>query len=93
MSSLRKQDSLTHTSYARSERIFDDSGLWYFRTREGGQVGPFRYESEARQMLASFISDIQSKEAEAARSQKLHLRRNAIASIAEQIMTPAGFGH
>ena len=93
MSSLRKHDSFTHTSFARSERIFDDSGLWYFRTREGGQVGPFRYESEARQMLERFISDIQAKEAEAAKPQKLHLRRNAIASIAEHIMSPAGIGH
>ena len=93
MSSLRKHDSFTHTPFARSERIFDEKGLWYFRTREGGQVGPFRYESEARQMLENFISEIQAKEAETAKPQKLHLRRSAIASIAEQIMTPAGLGH
>ena len=93
MSSLRKQDTLIHHSFTRSERVFVDNGLWYFRTREGGQVGPFRYESEARQMLQSFINDIQAKETEEAKSQKLHLRRNAIASIANQIMTPVGLGH
>ncbi len=93
MSSLRKNDSVTLSDFARSERIFDENGLWYFRTREGGQVGPFRYESEARQMLDSFVSEIKAKEAESAKPQKLHLRRNAIATIAEQVMTPAGFSH
>ncbi|MGJ8689340.1 MAG: DUF6316 family protein [Gammaproteobacteria bacterium] len=93
MSSLRKHDTYRHTDFARSERIFDDAGLWYFRTREGGDVGPFRYESEALQMLENFITDIQAREAAAAKPQKLQIRRNAIASIAGQAMTPAGLGH
>lgn len=91
MSSLRKQDRFTHKSFTRSDRIFDNGGLWYFHTREGSHIGPFRYESEAQQMLASFINDIQARE-EVAKPQKLHLRRNAIASIAKRIMTPAGLG-
>ena len=28
----------------RSERLFTHSGMWYFRTREGKDVGPFRYK-------------------------------------------------
>lgn len=93
MSSLRKQDRSGDMAFNRTERIFDNGGLWYFRTREGGNIGPFRYESEARQMLSNFISDIQMRERMAAQPEKLHLRRNAIASITEQIMTPASMGH
>lgn len=93
MSSLRKQDDSTNTDFARSERIFDDDGLWYFRTREGGDIGPFRYESEAQQMLEKFITEIKAKEAAAAKPQKLQIRRNAIASPLGQTLTPAGLGH
>lgn len=93
MSSLRKQDRSGNMVFNRSERIFDAGGLWYFRTREAGNIGPFRYESEARQMLSNFISELQAKESAAAQTEKLHLRRNAIASIAGQVMTPVGVGH
>ena len=62
MTSLRKDDQSPGSFPFRSERIFDDSGLWYFKTREGQSVGPFRYETEARQMLDNFIGSIQDKE-------------------------------
>uniref|UniRef100_A0A6M3IEB3 DUF6316 domain-containing protein n=1 Tax=viral metagenome TaxID=1070528 RepID=A0A6M3IEB3_9ZZZZ len=93
MSSLRKQDRSNDLAFNRTERIFDNGGLWYFRTREGGNVGPFRYESEARQMLSNFISELQAKEQAAAQPEKLHLRRSAIATITGQIMTPVSMGH
>lgn len=92
MSSLRKNDRSSDMVFNRTERIFDNGGLWYFRTRERGDVGPFRYESEARQMLSNFISEIQAKEAAEAQPEKLHLRRNAIATFTEQILTPVSMG-
>lgn len=88
MSSLRKQDRSNDLVFDRTERIFDNGGLWYFRTREGGNVGPFRYESEARQMLSNFISELQARERSAAKPEKLHLRRCAIATITGRVMSP-----
>ncbi|MCB1648191.1 MAG: hypothetical protein H7A05_02535 [Pseudomonadales bacterium] len=93
MSSLRKQDRSGTMVFERTERIFDDGGLWYFRTREAGIIGPFRYESEARQMLDHFLSELQATAKAVAYAEKLHLRRSAIASIAGQVMTPLGVSH
>ncbi|MDX1490080.1 MAG: DUF6316 family protein [Pseudohongiellaceae bacterium] len=66
MTSLRKDDRSPGSLPSRSERVFNETGLWYFRTREGQAMGPFRYESEARQMLDVFIKNIQAKEQQAA---------------------------
>ena len=93
MSSLRKHDRSNLMNFNRTERLFDTGGLWYFRTREGGSIGPFRYESEARQMLSNFIGDLIAKERADAHPEKLHLRRSAIATITGQIMTPVSMGH
>lgn len=79
MTSLRKQDRSDRVIPERTERVFDNGGLWYFRTREGSSIGPFRYKSEALQMLQNFIRDIQTAEAAAAKSSKPHFRLNAIA--------------
>ncbi len=74
MTSLRRQDRSDRVIPQRSDRVFDKGGLWYFRTREGSNIGPFRYESEARQMLDKFIKDILAAEAAAARARKPHFR-------------------
>ena len=79
MTSLRKQDKSDRVIPERTERVFDKGGLWYFRTREGGNIGPFRYQSEARQMLQNFISNIQAAERAASSASKPHFRLNAIA--------------
>lgn len=68
MTSLRKDDQSKGSFHYRSERVFDEQGLWYFRTREGENLGPFRYETEARQMLNNFINDIHVKKQQAALS-------------------------
>jgi hypothetical protein len=74
MTSLRKQDRSDRVIPQRTERVFDNGGLWYFRTREGSNIGPFRYQSEARQMLEKFIKDILAAEAATARARKPHFR-------------------
>lgn len=91
MTSLRKQDRSDRVIPERTERVFDSAGLWYFRTREGGNVGPFRYQSEARQMLQNFIRDIQSAELAASRSSKPHFRLNAVAANIGNSIGAAGF--
>lgn len=93
MSSQRKQDLAASSAFKRSVRIFTNNGLWYFRTHEEGDIGPFRYESEASQMLDKFIADIIAKEHATTQPQKPHLRRFAIASITEHIIKPSHLHH
>lgn len=42
-----------------SARLFTRTGMWYFRTREGKDVGPFRYKDEAELMLTRFVQELQ----------------------------------
>jgi len=64
--------------HPRSERLFSDSGLWYFRTREGKDVGPFRYRCEAETMLSNFLNELQHRHQQAMASVKPHFRTAAI---------------
>jgi len=91
MTSLRKQDRSDRVIPQRTERVFDNGGLWYFRTREGSNIGPFRYQSEARQMLDKFIKDILAAEAAAARNSKPHFRLLASARQATSSVGAASF--
>ncbi len=88
MESVRKNDRSLRTPPCRSDRVFRNASLWYFRTREGRDVGPFRYESEARQMLTQFIRDMIAMEAQAQlRAPKPHFRLSAIAETTERAFT------
>jgi hypothetical protein len=42
----------------RSERICQENGQWYFHTREGALVGPFKDMAETRKALAAFIAEM-----------------------------------
>lgn len=61
-------------SHERSDRLFGLSGLWYFRTREGKDVGPFRYRCEAETMLARFIDETSRAQQSSVMPHKLHFR-------------------
>lgn len=39
----------------RSDRFFSAQGAWYFSTREGAPIGPFREKNEAKNGLRDFI--------------------------------------
>lgn len=93
MANVRKNDRSARTPPCRSERVFNKASLWYFRTREGRDVGPFRYESEARQMLTQFIRDMMAMEAQAQiRAPKPHFRLSAIAETAERVLSSVRAG-
>ncbi|MBC54155.1 MAG: hypothetical protein CMQ34_10030 [Gammaproteobacteria bacterium] len=62
------------SSHERSERLFSLSGLWYFRTREGKDVGPFRYRCEAEAMLTRFIDETSRAQQSSMMPHKLHFR-------------------
>lgn len=67
--------------FARHDRLYFKTGLWYFRTREGEPVGPFRYRVEAEAMLARFIEKVQEDERQTKTrtlKRKLHFRTTAL---------------
>lgn len=58
---IRQQDRTYTTPPSRSERIFAREDLWYFRIREGENIGPFRYKSEAESNLDQFMEHLKHK--------------------------------
>ena len=46
----------------RSDRLFTQHNYWYFRTREGMDIGPFDTISEALEGIQSFIDFIDTTE-------------------------------
>ena len=40
----------------RTRRLFTENGQWYFDTREGTQVGPYRDINEVKKALAVFVA-------------------------------------
>jgi len=61
MSDTRQKDNSKTPAPERSERIFSEQDLWYFRIREGDEVGPFRYRSEAQSNLESFMEQLKAQ--------------------------------
>ena len=43
------------------EQVYSEQNLWYFRTREGQTIGPFRYRSEAESNLDKFLADLKGQ--------------------------------
>lgn len=50
----RKDDSDKHVSF-RTNRMFEQSGSWFFKTREEGHLGPFDDELEASTQLEVYL--------------------------------------
>ena len=61
MTQSRLQDSPAIDTPERSERVFSEQDLWYFRTREGKAIGPFRYRSEAESNLDTFMAELRER--------------------------------
>jgi len=66
----KRSTDLHSDQFSRSERLFVESGLWYFRTREGAPMGPFRYRNEAELMLGRFIEQIHQNAGSAQRPRR-----------------------
>jgi hypothetical protein len=41
--------------------MFSEQDLWYFKVREGDEVGPFRYRCEAESNLNHFIKRLKQE--------------------------------
>lgn len=61
MSDNRHKDDSQTPAPDRSERIFSEQDLWYFKIREGDEVGPFRYRSEAQSNLERFMEQLKAQ--------------------------------
>ena len=61
MSDNRRKDNFQTPAPDRSERIFNEQDLWYFKIREGDEVGPFRYRSEAQSNLENFMEQLKAQ--------------------------------
>ena len=61
MTDSRQQDQFKSSTPIRTDRVFSEQNLWYFRTREGDDVGPFRYRSEAESNLDHFTQQLKEK--------------------------------
>jgi len=61
MPNSRQHDLSRTTPPNRSERIFSQQDLWYFKTREDDEVGPFRYRSEAQSNLDKLMQQLKQR--------------------------------
>jgi hypothetical protein len=43
------------------ESVYSLRDLWYFKTREGDEIGPFRYRSEAESNLDRFMQQLKER--------------------------------
>lgn len=77
---MRATDRNSSADHSRSDRLFHQSGLWYFKTREGKDVGPFRYRDEAELMLTRFVRELAEQQQKALSSIKPHFRISALMS-------------
>lgn len=50
----RKNETSTRTHF-RTSRMFEENGYWYFNTREGEMIGPFKDKLEAETKLETYI--------------------------------------
>jgi hypothetical protein len=73
----KRLTDLSTKNYLQTDHFFCDAGMWYFRTREGIDVGPFRYRCEAEAMFGRFMQEVQEKQQVMA-SVKPHFRTAAV---------------
>lgn len=57
---MRQLDTNNCQASDRTGRMFRDNGNWFFKTREGDTIGPFREELEASTQLEVYIRLVNS---------------------------------
>ena len=61
MSQSSNNDHSASSAATRTESVFCQKDLCYFLTREGKEIGPFRYRSEAQSNLDRFVADLKAR--------------------------------
>ena len=57
---MRHLDTTNSQAGFRTCRMYTDNGNWFFKTREGDTVGPFKEELEASTQLEIYIRLVSS---------------------------------
>ena len=57
---MRDRNAYSNRGGARTNRMFEEDGSWFFKTREGCSVGPFRDELETSTRLEVYIRMVDS---------------------------------
>jgi hypothetical protein len=57
---MRDRSAYSSRGGARTYRMYEEDGSWFFKTREGGSVGPFRDELETSTRLEVYIRMVDS---------------------------------
>ena len=52
---MQRKDDKRQQAHFRTHRMFREDGAWYFKTREGGAIGPFADELTAATQLEIYI--------------------------------------
>ena len=61
MTDPQEKDLSLSEDPALNYRVFTQQDVWYFETREGQIIGPFRYRSEAENNLDHFMANLREK--------------------------------
>lgn len=72
---LRSQESTC--AHLRSERFFQQENYWYFRTREGLDIGPFDQKSDAETGLSGFLGFLQQAQEDVVTKITTYIKRQA----------------
>jgi hypothetical protein len=67
---MKRNDSKNNQAFFRTTRVFKKDSSWYFKTREGDTVGPFRDELEVSTQMEIYIRLLDSELLPEAASQK-----------------------
>jgi hypothetical protein len=57
---MRDRNAYSSRGGARTNRMYEEDGSWFFKTREGGSAGPFRDELETSTRLEVYIRMVDS---------------------------------
>ena len=57
---MKRKDDKNRQRCYRSTRMFKENDIWFFKTRGGARVGPFRDELEASTQLEVYIRMVDS---------------------------------
>ena len=57
---MKRDNTEQSRANIRTTRMYDENGCWFFKTREGDTVGPFRDELEASTQLEVYIRLIEA---------------------------------
>lgn len=62
MADKRRNDTPTIAYHYRNERVFEQAGKWFFKTREGVVEGPFENRAGASHRISAYIQIMETEQ-------------------------------